>query len=98
MDNNTQAILLNVIMPLVVTGAFNIILFRLQSKERKPKQDTEIAAELQMLSLQLTKQVRASAKREHELLIGIAKLCKQITALGHKPVWRPNGKEVNIDK
>lgn len=94
MDETTQQLITNIILPLIVTGAFNLFLFRMQSREREPVQKVEIADGLEELARNLTNQLREAQKLIQELRTGIAILLRQFRQMEVEPEWRPNGHDI----
>ena len=82
---------LYIAIPILVTGTFNIWLFRLQTRRDAAKESVNIIAVMEEITDGLATQLRDVRREVQDLRAGIAILLKQIIGQGEEPEWRPNG-------
>jgi len=88
----------NVVVPVVVTGLFNVILFRLQMKKEEGRDKADIITKLDstivnMLdrNTEMMELLEMERKKYRTMRDGALMLVKQVEKLEAEPAWKPNG-------
>ena len=92
-------VVISIVVPVLVTGMFNVFLFRLQMKKEEETDKADIITKLDATIMNLLDQntelhgllAQERIQRRH-IRDGALSLVKQVERLKDEPVYRPNGK------